>query len=682
MKYILFFILLICGSFYVSAQSYNLQSGINYYNDGNYDAATEYFNREIKQNPKEGKAYFYLTKIHMNNKSYVEALKQVNLAISNLNESDTILARSWITKGDIYMQLSDTLKFESSYAKAIKLFPQFSEVYLERATSYKLWEMYDKAKLDLFKVIELDEADIEARNILCSIYNYEEKYDDVLKHANKILALSPNNSSAYDYRSLANFNLKNYDLAIQDCYTALTLDDQTARLRYNYLIFAKKNYPLAIAKLSTLINEYPQMDIWHLLRAQLYTAKKDFENAVNEFKTIFEIIPVNYHSYYLAQRADLFREMGSHDWAVKDFTKSLEVDSLNAASYAQRGDSYRLLGKYDLSVADFNKAIELEPEEASYYLHRGWVKDEFQKNHEAGLMDYVAAIEIDRNLSYTYLHRGRLYNTFYKDTLRANSDFRKIIELDTSVGSSSNIRHYAFAALGQVGKAKSWMNKILAEYPEDGNYYDAACLYSILKSPKESVAYLDTAFQKGYRDFIHIAKDDDLDNVRSFPEFTALINRWKTKLEKTGIKSAMPAHVEDLQIVGTFIIPFKMHPGGTYEVESKVNGLPLNMTFDTGASDISISQTEVDFMIKNGYLSDRDYVGTQVYNMANGANEESRTILLKRVELGGLVLKNVFASIVDNREAGMLFGQSAMGRFATITIDNIKKQIIISGQGK
>jgi aspartyl protease family protein len=169
--------------------------------------------------------------------------------------------------------------------------------------------------------------------------------------------------------------------------------------------------------------------------------------------------------------------------------------------------------------------------------------------------------------------------------------------------------------------------------------------------------------------------------VRNLPEFKALINRWKLKFDRIGAIS-MPAHIEDAKITGTYRIPFKLHRGGTYEVESKVNGLPLNMTFDTGASDISISQTEVDFMIKNGYLSDRDYVGTQIYNMANGMDEESKTILLKRVEIGGLVLQNVFASIVDNREAGMLFGQSAMGRFATITIDNQKKQIIISGPGK
>jgi predicted aspartyl protease len=52
------------------------------------------------------------------------------------------------------------------------------------------------------------------------------------------------------------------------------------------------------------------------------------------------------------------------------------------------------------------------------------------------------------------------------------------------------------------------------------------------------------------------------------------------------------------------------------------------------------------------------------------------------VEIGGLVLKNVMASIVENREAGMLFGQSAMGRYATITIDNKKKQLIITGHTK
>ena len=54
----------------------------------------------------------------------------------------------------------------------------------------------------------------------------------------------------------------------------------------------------------------------------------------------------------------------------------------------------------------------------------------------------------------------------------------------------------------------------------------------------------------------------------------------------------------------------------------------------------------------------------------------------REVEIGGLVLKNVRASVSKNRTAGMLFGQSAMGRYGKITIDNKKKQIVLTGDGK
>ncbi len=56
--------------------------------------------------------------------------------------------------------------------------------------------------------------------------------------------------------------------------------------------------------------------------------------------------------------------------------------------------------------------------------------------------------------------------------------------------------------------------------------------------------------------------------------------------------------------------------------------------------------------------------------------------MLREVEIGGLVLRNVRASVSKNRTAGMLFGQSAMGRYGKITIDNQKKQIILTGDAK
>lgn len=680
MKKILILLLLAC-SFSGMSQSYFLQMGINNFEEEKYDEASTFFNKELQKRPKEGQAYYYLAKIQMKKEAFAEGLRQVNLAIANLADSDTVMARAWIAKGDIYQRLSDTVKFESAYAKAIALFPALPEVYMERASSYATWDLLAKAKTDLFKVIELDASHLGARTLLCNVYLQEKKYDAIIKEASKMIALDPSYVQSYDYRSQAYFYLKKYDLAIQDAYTALTLEDRSSRLRFNYLVFGKKNFSLAIAKISTLINEFPQKDLLYLIRAQLNQEKKDFDKALKDYDRIFEIVSENLHSYYLAKRGELFGQMGLHPQALADYTESIKLDTTDGSTIASRGDEYRLLGKYDLAVSDFDRAIELEPEEASYYMLRGWVKDEFQGNHVDGLADYTAAIELDSSLAYVYLYRGRAYKQFFNDKLRAQEDFRKIIVLDTSVSSVSNVRHYAYAELGQEAEAKAWMAKILKEYPGDGNYYDAACLYSLLKLPNESIAYLDTAFQKGYRDFVHLTNDNDLDPVRNLPAFKNVVARWKAKFDAKVVPSA-ELRPSDAKIKGTFVIPFKKEYGGTFEVASKVNGLPLKMLFDTGAGDVTISQMEVDFMIKNGYLSEKDFIGKARYILANGEAMLAKTVLLKRVELGGLVLENVAAAVVDNREAGMLFGQSAMGRYGTITIDNKKKQLIITGNAK
>jgi clan AA aspartic protease (TIGR02281 family) len=200
-----------------------------------------------------------------------------------------------------------------------------------------------------------------------------------------------------------------------------------------------------------------------------------------------------------------------------------------------------------------------------------------------------------------------------------------------------------------------------------------------MKMNKQSLAYLDSSFQKGYRDFIHISKDDDLDNVRVLKEFKSLVTKWKERFnrEQNGIKLDLASNHVSSKKTRTFRIPFKSNFGGTFKVASKINGLPLNMMFDTGSSDILISQTEVDFMLKNGLLSDKDFAGEITYQLANGEYETSKTLILKKVEFGGLVLKNVLAAVSKNKDVGMLFGQSAMTRYGKITIDNKKKEIIV-----
>ena len=122
--------------------------------------------------------------------------------------------------------------------------------------------------------------------------------------------------------------------------------------------------------------------------------------------------------------------------------------------------------------------------------------------------------------------------------------------------------------------------------------------------------------------------------------------------------------------------------GGISIIPCKVNGLNLNFIFDTGASNVSLSMTEATFMLKNGYLSESDILGTNKFSDATGKISEGVIINLKEIEIAGLKLYNVKASIVTNNKAPLLLGQSAIGKLGKIQLDLEQNTLtILSGKG-
>ena len=122
--------------------------------------------------------------------------------------------------------------------------------------------------------------------------------------------------------------------------------------------------------------------------------------------------------------------------------------------------------------------------------------------------------------------------------------------------------------------------------------------------------------------------------------------------------------------------------GGVSVISCKVNGLPLDFIFDTGASDVSINMTLANFMYKNGYLSIDDILGTGNYYDANGNLSEGVQINFKSIEVAGLKLINVKASIVKNDRAPLLLGQSAINKLGKIELNlKLNTLTILKGKG-
>ena len=290
------------------------------------------------------------------------------------------------------------------------------------------------------------------------------------------------------------------------------------------------------------------------------------------------------------------------------------------------------------------------------------------------MKDYDEGIAIDESYPYIYLMRGEGYRLQGKDNL-AKDDFEMVLSLDTTAYNSS-CRQYALCFLGQNDEAAEWMDKIIEKDPDNpGNWYDKACLYARMGRCDEAVEALKTSLEKGYRALAHIDHDDDMDPLRGRDDFRALILQYKEILEQELSVITSNQVNEDDKVVSEIAMR-KMY-GGTYEVPCSVNGLPLKMIFDTGASDVTISSVEASFMLKNGYLSESDVKGKKHYMTASGDIHEGTILKLKEVKLGDAVLKNIEASVVHSQKAPLLLGQSVLEKYGTITIDNVNSKLLI-----
>jgi len=119
--------------------------------------------------------------------------------------------------------------------------------------------------------------------------------------------------------------------------------------------------------------------------------------------------------------------------------------------------------------------------------------------------------------------------------------------------------------------------------------------------------------------------------------------------------------------------------GGVYTVPCVVNGLNLRFIFDTGASNVCISLTEATFMLKNGYLNIDDIVGKGKSQVADGSLVENTHIILREIEISGMKLYNTDAIIMNNIDAPLLLGQSAIQKLGAVQLQG-DELVIMSGK--
>jgi clan AA aspartic protease (TIGR02281 family) len=116
---------------------------------------------------------------------------------------------------------------------------------------------------------------------------------------------------------------------------------------------------------------------------------------------------------------------------------------------------------------------------------------------------------------------------------------------------------------------------------------------------------------------------------------------------------------------------------GVYKIPCKVNGISMDFIFDTGCYNVSLSATEAMFLVKQGLLERGDILERTAFRDANGQIDSSTTIIIRRLEIGNIVLENVLGSVTDSQTAPILFGQTAIKKLGPLVIDFNNETIIV-----
>lgn len=116
--------------------------------------------------------------------------------------------------------------------------------------------------------------------------------------------------------------------------------------------------------------------------------------------------------------------------------------------------------------------------------------------------------------------------------------------------------------------------------------------------------------------------------------------------------------------------------GGVYLVNLKIGGEAMTAILDSGASVVSISKKLEKELLSKKIITKHDYISPAKYRIANGKILTAQRCVLPSVSVGGLKMKNIVCSIVDDATT-ILLGKSFLDQFARWSIDNNKQTLTL-----
>jgi hypothetical protein len=121
--------------------------------------------------------------------------------------------------------------------------------------------------------------------------------------------------------------------------------------------------------------------------------------------------------------------------------------------------------------------------------------------------------------------------------------------------------------------------------------------------------------------------------------------------------------------------------GGIYTVTGQINrSVTLQFLVDPGSAVVLIPRAALRQLVAEGSVTEGDVVGVSIAELADRSLYQTARIRLRELRVGNDVARDVIAAVSPGLSHALL-GQSFLRRFASVTIDNRRRTLTLSGQG-
>ena len=206
--------------------------------------------------------------------------------------------------------------------------------------------------------------------------------------------------------------------------------------------------------------------------------------------------------YYLRWGSIYASPLNKFAKAEELYLKAINLAPGWTAPYYRLGQLYRVQGQYQLAEDAATNALRITPMDQEFIDLLAWTKLQMGDLDEAAKY-WSMYTEIEKQFSDTtqyipFRHRLGYVRYLQEDTATGNALIRKQLQLDTE--RHQNLRGYGV-----------WTRR--------GYYYDLACSNSFLGHHDEALAWLDSAYQRGFISKWFMENDPLLENIRKLEAF-------------------------------------------------------------------------------------------------------------------------------------------------------------------